>query len=49
MAFHPEDVGSTYLPTNSHDDTNQNKAILILRECSLRYHFSTEIAAHHAT
>jgi len=33
MAFHPEDVGTTYLPTNSHYVTYQEKVIFILREC----------------
>lgn len=33
MAFHPEDAGSTFLPTSSHDVTYQEKSIFILREC----------------
>jgi len=33
MAFHPEDAGTTYLPTNSHYVTYEEKVILILREC----------------
>ena len=33
IAFHPEDAGSTYLPTNPHDVTYQEKAVFILREC----------------
>lgn len=33
IAFHREDAGTTYLPTNSHDVTYQEKTIFILCEC----------------